>query len=171
MYAPARRAEAEFLDVIGTKVLRVFLLVIYSHLYKDIPPPPPKSGLKLVCQVSIVYGNLKFENSQDYAQKSQRNFIRLQNDARCFPSLLFSSLSMTLSRCFSRLHLEAQRGTTATIKEITSRTTINITNKIQLPFSNQMFSFCLLNLYINLIRPKLTNIRVLNLTGFAKQRN
>jgi hypothetical protein len=25
--------EAEFLDVIGTKVLRVFLLAIYSHLY------------------------------------------------------------------------------------------------------------------------------------------
>jgi hypothetical protein len=26
-------SEAEFLDVIGTKVLRVFLLAIYSHLY------------------------------------------------------------------------------------------------------------------------------------------
>jgi hypothetical protein len=28
--------EAEFLDVIGTKVLRVFLLAIHSHLYKRI---------------------------------------------------------------------------------------------------------------------------------------
>jgi hypothetical protein len=40
------------------------------------PPPPPslsKSGLKLVCNVNIVYGNLKSENSQDYAQKPQRN--------------------------------------------------------------------------------------------------
>ncbi len=37
-------------------------------------PPPQKSGLKLVCSVNIVYGNLKSENSQDYAQKSQRNF-------------------------------------------------------------------------------------------------
>ncbi len=27
------RPEAELLDVIGTKVLRVFLLTIYSHLY------------------------------------------------------------------------------------------------------------------------------------------
>jgi hypothetical protein len=27
------RPEAEFLDVIGTKVLNVFLLAIYSHLY------------------------------------------------------------------------------------------------------------------------------------------
>jgi hypothetical protein len=27
------KSEAEFLDVIGTKVLRVFLLAIHSHLY------------------------------------------------------------------------------------------------------------------------------------------
>jgi hypothetical protein len=27
--------------------------------------------LKLVCNVNIVYGNLKSENSQEYAQKSQ----------------------------------------------------------------------------------------------------
>jgi hypothetical protein len=32
--------EAEFLDVIGTKVLRVFPLAIPSHLYKWVPPPP-----------------------------------------------------------------------------------------------------------------------------------
>jgi hypothetical protein len=31
--------EAEFLDVIETKVLRVFLLAIHSHLYKWTPPP------------------------------------------------------------------------------------------------------------------------------------
>jgi hypothetical protein len=30
-----------------------------------------KSGLKLVCNVNIVNGNLKSENSQDYAQKPQ----------------------------------------------------------------------------------------------------
>jgi hypothetical protein len=28
-----RQPDAEFLDVIGTKVLRVFLLAIHSHLY------------------------------------------------------------------------------------------------------------------------------------------
>jgi hypothetical protein len=42
------------------------------------PPPPPhlsKSGLKLVCNVKVVYGNLKSENSQDHAQKPQRNCI------------------------------------------------------------------------------------------------
>ncbi len=41
-----------------------------------IPPPPPslsKSGLKLVCNVNIVYGNLKSGKSQDYAQKPQLN--------------------------------------------------------------------------------------------------
>jgi hypothetical protein len=32
-----------------------------------------KKGFKLVCNVNIVYGNLKSENSQDYAQKQQRN--------------------------------------------------------------------------------------------------
>jgi hypothetical protein len=29
--------------------------------------------VKLVCNVNIVYGNLKSENSQDYAQKPQGN--------------------------------------------------------------------------------------------------
>jgi hypothetical protein len=40
-----------------------------------LPPNPPlsKSVLKLVCNVKIVQGNLKFENSQDYAQKPHRN--------------------------------------------------------------------------------------------------
>ncbi len=41
--------ESEFfLDVIETKVLRVFLLAIPSPLLKDFTPPPPvsKSGLK-----------------------------------------------------------------------------------------------------------------------------
>ncbi len=72
--------EAEFVGVIGTKVLRVFLLAIQSHLYLRIlltsPRPHPtlsRSGLKLVCNVNIVYGNLKSENYQDYAQKSHRN--------------------------------------------------------------------------------------------------
>jgi hypothetical protein len=33
--------EAEFLDVIGTKVSRVFLLGIHSHLTRDFTPPSP----------------------------------------------------------------------------------------------------------------------------------
>jgi hypothetical protein len=35
------RTEAEFLDVIGKKVLRVFLLAIHSHLYYLYFPPSP----------------------------------------------------------------------------------------------------------------------------------
>jgi hypothetical protein len=67
--------EAEFLDVILTKV---FLHAIHSHLYRTngfYSPPPPfsKSGLKLVCHINFVYGNLKSENSQDYARNPQRN--------------------------------------------------------------------------------------------------
>jgi hypothetical protein len=46
-----REPEAEILDVVGTK-LGAFLLAIH---------------------INIAYGNLKFENSQDYAQKHQRN--------------------------------------------------------------------------------------------------
>ncbi len=76
-FLPFKCSEAEILDVIGRKVLRVFLLAIHSHLYRFDPPPPlppqGKSGLKLVCNVNIVYRNLKSENSQDYAQKPQRN--------------------------------------------------------------------------------------------------
>ncbi len=65
--------EADFLDVIGTKVFRVFLLAIHSH--PSPPPLPSKSGLKLVCNVNIVYGNLKSENSQDNAQNRNLNEI------------------------------------------------------------------------------------------------
>ncbi len=38
-----------------------------------LPPPPSKSGLKLVCNVSIVQ-NLKSKNSQDYIQTPQWNY-------------------------------------------------------------------------------------------------
>jgi hypothetical protein len=72
----SEKPEAEFLDVIGTKVLRVPPCYSQSPLLMDLtptPPPPSKSGLKLVCNVNIVYGNLKSENSQDFAQKPQQN--------------------------------------------------------------------------------------------------
>jgi hypothetical protein len=57
------------LDVMGTKVFRVFLLA---------------SGSKLVCNVNIVYRNLKSENFQDYAKKPQRNctFMNLASGVR-----------------------------------------------------------------------------------------
>ncbi len=65
---------AEFLDVIGTKVWRFFLLAFHSHPLQRSPPPPPrKSCLKLGCNVNIVYGNLKPENSQDYVHKPKQN--------------------------------------------------------------------------------------------------
>ena len=43
-------SEAEFLDVIGTKVLRVFLLAINSHLYQRILS---QSSMKLASNVNI----------------------------------------------------------------------------------------------------------------------
>ncbi len=62
--APPRQPEAEFLDVIWTKVFRVFLLSIHCHLFLWIYSPSPlsKSGLKLGCNY-IIYGNLKSEIS------------------------------------------------------------------------------------------------------------
>ncbi len=46
--------------------------------------PLSKSDLKLVCNVNIVCGNLKSENSQDYAQKPQRNST-FMNSASGYP--------------------------------------------------------------------------------------
>jgi hypothetical protein len=57
--------EAEFLDVIPPCYSQLPLLMDFT--------PPPASGLKLVCNINMAYGNLKPENSQDYAQKPQRN--------------------------------------------------------------------------------------------------
>jgi hypothetical protein len=74
-------SEAEFLDVIGTKVFKslqsfppsLFTVASTNGFYPPPPPPPSKSVLKLVCYVNIVYGNIKSESSQDFAQKPQRN--------------------------------------------------------------------------------------------------
>ncbi len=47
--------------------------------------PPSKSRLKLVCNVNILNGNLKFENSQDYARNLSVivcSWVRLQTTLR-----------------------------------------------------------------------------------------
>ena len=68
-------SKVEFLDIIGTKSLKSFPpCYSQSTLITDPPPPlPSKNGLKLVCNVNIVYGKLKSDNSNDYTQKPQRN--------------------------------------------------------------------------------------------------
>ncbi len=84
---------------VGTKVVRVFLLAIHSH----IPPPPPHSlGAKVVetCNVNIVCGKLKTENSQDYAQKPQQNctFINSASGTRSNPILFAFFLFFSIVR-------------------------------------------------------------------------
>ncbi len=76
--------EAEFLDVNGTEVYRVFLLTIHSYSTPAFTPPPllSKSGLKLVCNVNIVYGSHKSENSQYYTQKPQQNCTFMNSTSR-----------------------------------------------------------------------------------------
>ncbi len=86
-------AEAEFLGGIQTKLLRFFLLAIHSHLYSFALRFPfvqthatsysfyssvtvkEKGGkpYPLPYNLRNPYRNLKSENSQDYAQRPQRN--------------------------------------------------------------------------------------------------
>jgi hypothetical protein len=73
------------LDVIGTKVLRVFLLAIHSHLYKRILLPAPPWSKVVETGLYNVYGNLKSEISQDYIQKPQRN-CTFMNSASVYAS-------------------------------------------------------------------------------------
>ncbi len=70
---PCGGAVAEFLDVIGKKFFSLLFTVTSTNGFYPPPHPSSKSGLKLVCSVNIVYGNLKSENSLDYAQKPLRN--------------------------------------------------------------------------------------------------
>jgi hypothetical protein len=77
--------EDEFLDIIGKEVFKSlppFTVTSNNGFYS--PPPTPhleQSGLKLVCNVNIVFGNLKSENSQNYALKPQQNsFINSASD-------------------------------------------------------------------------------------------
>ncbi len=66
--------EAEFVEVIGAKVLRVlFFTVTSTNGFYSPSSLLSKSGLNLVGNVNNVHRNLKSENSQDYAQKPQRN--------------------------------------------------------------------------------------------------
>ncbi len=58
------------MDVIGTKVFSSLLFKgVSTKGFYSPPAPLSKSGLKLVCNVNTVYGNLMSETSQDYAQK------------------------------------------------------------------------------------------------------
>ncbi len=75
---PLEQTEAEFLEIIGSSEFSSLLFTVTSN--NELSPPVfysllplSKSGLKLVCKVNIVYRNHKSQNSQDYAQKPQRN--------------------------------------------------------------------------------------------------
>jgi hypothetical protein len=72
------------LGVNRTKVLRVFLLAVYNHFHLQIFTLPPliKSRLKLVCNVNIVYRNLKSQLSrlcQEISTKLYTHLIPLQD--------------------------------------------------------------------------------------------
>ncbi len=57
-----------------------------SPLPTDFTPLPhslEQKWLKLVCNVNIVHGSLKAENSQDYAQKPQQNCTFMNSASGC----------------------------------------------------------------------------------------
>ncbi len=75
VFAIPLNPEAEFLDGRNwDKKLESFppcyLQSPLLHEFYSPPPPLSKSGLPLVCNVNIVYGNLMPENSQDYARRN-----------------------------------------------------------------------------------------------------
>ncbi len=84
-YLPEHNPEAEFLDVKSYEFSSVLFKVTSTNGFYSPPPPPPnKSGLKyLVCNVTIVYGNLKSEISQYYAQKPQWNCTFINSASGC----------------------------------------------------------------------------------------
>jgi hypothetical protein len=72
--------EAEFLDEIQTKVFRVFLVAIHSHLSSFV-----LSSLFLQTHLTThnFHGSVQSENSQDYAQKPQRNCTFMNSASVC----------------------------------------------------------------------------------------
>jgi hypothetical protein len=67
-YIKGNSSEAEFLAIIVTKVSSLLFTVTCTTREQK------WFDMKLVCNVNIVYGNIKSENSQDYTQKPQRNW-------------------------------------------------------------------------------------------------
>jgi hypothetical protein len=110
------RPEAEFLDEIQTKVLRVCLLDIQSHLYsfalrflflqltqnltvstfhllytiKEKGGKPDGKPHPLLLGLRNPYRNLKSETSPDDAQKPQQNFTFMNSASRLTHPLLYS---------------------------------------------------------------------------------
>jgi hypothetical protein len=74
-------SEAEFLDNIQTKLLRVYFQAIHSH------PDSFEISISSILPYGLrnPYKNLKSENSQDFAQISQQN-CTIMNSASGFIS-------------------------------------------------------------------------------------
>jgi hypothetical protein len=106
------------LDIIGTKVLRVFLLLPLLRILLPLPPPPTleQKWVELVCNemYSSAYGIHKSENSPDYAQKHRRQFTFMSSasgmhysDHNCDPKA--SDKGSFFSRVFCLIGLAEPR--------------------------------------------------------------
>jgi hypothetical protein len=84
------------------------LLTVY---YPTPPPTRAKVGLKLVCNVNIVYRNLKPDNSQDYAKKPHRNctFMNSASGWRLQDGGIdsgYASITFFLDNCMCSHHIK-----------------------------------------------------------------
>jgi len=80
----------------GLRYIKKFFSLLFTVTStKRFWPPPVQKRFEMVCNVNIVYGNLKSENSQDNAQKTQQN-CTFMNLASVFDSIngLLSMKSM-----------------------------------------------------------------------------
>ncbi len=78
--------EAEFFGLIGEKSSKSFPpCYSQSALQTDFTTPLEQFGLKMACDVKIVYQDLNSENSQDHAQKLNTNctFMNSASGAQC----------------------------------------------------------------------------------------
>jgi hypothetical protein len=71
-----------------------YLLKKIQEAQKHTDPTDPDSDMdpqhwELICNVKIVYGNLKSENSQDYARKHQRNCTFMNSASALFDTSLY----------------------------------------------------------------------------------
>ncbi len=93
--------EAEFLDVIGTKVLRLFLFVIYSHLYKHIWNSQDYLTCTIMNSASGLEYTVQFTSSIDDSLNCVRHHSRQLRDELSLSNL---TLWISMAALASYLH-------------------------------------------------------------------
>ncbi len=89
-----KESQIRFLYNTNKEKLSAFVMIPLNRIYNYIPTLFSSllfivTSTKVFCNVNTLYGNLKSENSQDYAQKPQRNRTSMNSaSVQIFHSLL-----------------------------------------------------------------------------------